>query len=46
VAQEAKTLARNHKTAFRFFPTHQSRSLVGARRRVLWLRIVGDPGYS
>jgi hypothetical protein len=46
VAQEGKMLARDHKTAFRFFPNHQPQSLVGARRRVLWLRISGDPGVT
>jgi hypothetical protein len=36
-------LARSHKTAFRFFPNHQLRSLVGAVQ-ALWLKIVGGPG--
>ena len=40
LAQQAKMLARNHKTAFKFFSKRQSRSLVGACQ-VLWLRIVG-----
>jgi hypothetical protein len=42
VAQEAKTLARNHKIGFSILFI-SVRSFVGARQ-VLWLRIVGGLG--
>jgi len=42
--EEAKLLARDDKTTFRFFRKRQSRSLVGAGQ-VLWLRIAERPRH-
>jgi len=41
LAQQAKRLARDHKTFFDFFA---SVAILGGGRQVLWLRIVGGPG--